>query len=106
LVGTNWGCNLDTVRTTSLALVPINIQSGQYIVIDDRHYKINRTTMILSKISSPKLRREAALFQELKYCWVYGKSLPFPSIKTTGFLMKRHEWVTHVLSQKFESGTL
>jgi hypothetical protein len=36
---------------------------------------------VLSNIAPPKLRREAALFRELKNCWLHGRSLLFDQLQ-------------------------
>jgi hypothetical protein len=44
---------------------------------------------VLSNIAPPKLRREAALFQELKNSWINGKSLLFEQLQDVPVLRLR-----------------
>jgi hypothetical protein len=44
---------------------------------------------VLSNIAPPKLRREAALFQELKNSWINGKSLLFEQLQDVSALRLR-----------------
>jgi hypothetical protein len=81
LAGTNWGCDADTLRTTSLALVFLAAEYCAPVWLNSAHthkvdVQLNNATPelqwlpVLSNIPPPKLRREAALFREMKNCCI------------------------------------
>jgi Reverse transcriptase (RNA-dependent DNA polymerase) len=101
LTGTNWGSCADTLKKTSLALVfstaeycaPVWLNSAHVHKVD---VQLNNTMRlitgtikstdlrwlpVLSNIAPPKLRREAALFRELKNSWIYEKSLLYTQLQ-------------------------
>jgi hypothetical protein len=101
LAGTNWGSSVDTLRKASLALVysaaeycaPAWLHSAHVHKVD---VQLNNTMRIISgtikstelhwlpvltNIPPPKLRREAALFRELKNSRVYNKSLLYEQLE-------------------------
>jgi hypothetical protein len=95
LAGTKWRSNAQTLRTESLALVcssaeycaPVWLNSAHVHKLDVQLNNVMRLINgtvkstelewlpVLSNIAPPKLRREAALFRELKNSWINGKSL-------------------------------
>jgi hypothetical protein len=100
LDGTNWGCDADTMRTASLALVfsaaeycaPVWLNSAHTHKVDVQLNNAMRLITgtvkstelqwlpVLSNIPRPKPRREAALFREIKNSWIYRKSLLFEQL--------------------------
>jgi hypothetical protein len=101
LADTKWGSNAQTLQTASLAFVyslaeycaPVWLNSTLVHKLDVQLNNIMRLITgtvkstelqwlpVLSNIAPPKLRREAALFRELKNSWSNGKSLMFEQLQ-------------------------
>jgi hypothetical protein len=104
-----WGSNAQTLRTASLALVyssaencaPVLLNSAYVHKLDVQLNNVmrlitgtfNSTELqwlpVLSNIAPPKLRREAAIFRELKNSWINGKSLLFEQLQNVPALRLR-----------------
>jgi hypothetical protein len=109
LAGTKWGSNAKTLQTASLVLVyssaeycaPVWLNSAHVHILDVQLNNVmclitdtvKSTELqwlpVLSNIASPKLRREAALFRELKNSWINGKSLLFVQLQDVPALRVR-----------------
>jgi hypothetical protein len=92
LAGTKCGSNAQTLRTVSLALVyssaeycaPVWLNSAGTVKSTELQW-----LPVLSNIAPPKLRREAALFRELKNSWINGKLLLFEQLQDVPALRLR-----------------
>jgi hypothetical protein len=109
LAGTKWGSNAQTLRTASLALVyssaeycaPVWLNSAHVHKLDVQLNNVMRLITgtvkstelqwlpVLSNIAPHKLRREAALYRELKNSWINGKSLLFKQLQDVPALRLR-----------------
>jgi hypothetical protein len=101
LAGTKWGSTAQTLRTASVALVYSSAEYCATVWLNSAHVQkldvqlknvmrlitgtVKSTELqwlpVLSNIAPPKLRREAALFRELKNIWINGKSLLFEELQ-------------------------
>jgi hypothetical protein len=97
LAGTKWGSNAQTLRTASLALVYSSAEYCAPVWLNSAHVHKRLITgtvksselqwlSVLSNIAPRKLRREAALFRELKNSWINEKSLLFEQLQDVSAL--------------------